>query len=78
MASSDASMSECPVDAIYPNDEVPEKWEHYIELNERFTEKWQNRVVNETVDPLPDADEWASVEHKREHLVETWTVTESS
>ena len=25
--------SECPVEAIYEGDQVPEKWKHYIELN---------------------------------------------
>lgn len=55
----DACVAECPVDAIYPDDEVPEKWEHYIEWNERLAEEWDDNVINETKDPLPDADEWA-------------------
>ncbi|MCC5942791.1 MAG: ferredoxin family protein [Balneolaceae bacterium] len=69
----DACVSECPVEAIFPDDEVPEKWEHYIELNEKLAEDWKDRVTNESFDPLPDADEWANVEHKREHLIESWT-----
>ncbi len=24
---------ECPVDAIFPEDDVPEEWLHYIEIN---------------------------------------------
>jgi len=58
----DACVPECPVEAIFPDDEVPEKWEHYIELNERLTELWDDKVINETKDPLPDADEWAEKE----------------
>lgn len=29
----DACVSECPVEAIFPDIEVPEEWQHYIELN---------------------------------------------
>ncbi len=28
-----ACVPECPVEAIYPLEDVPEKWEHYIKLN---------------------------------------------
>jgi len=68
----DACVSECPVEAIYPDDEVPEKWEHYIELNERLAEQWEDRVINETQDALPDADEWAEKENKLDALKEDW------
>lgn len=27
---------ECPVEAIYPEDELPEKWRDYIEKNAKF------------------------------------------
>ena len=67
-----ACVSECPVEAIYPDDEVPEKWEHYIELNERLAEQWEDRVINETQDALPDADEWATKEDKLSELQEEW------
>ncbi len=55
----DACVAECPVEAIFPDDEVPEKWENYIELNERLAEVWDDAVINESKDPLPEADEWA-------------------
>ncbi len=58
----DACVAECPVEAIFPDDEVPEKWENYIELNERLAEVWDDAVINETKDPLPDADDWAEKE----------------
>jgi len=28
-----ACMPECPVQAIYPAEEVPEKWQRFIQLN---------------------------------------------
>lgn len=68
----DACVSECPVEAIYPDDEVPEKWEDYIDLNERLSEAWEDRIINETQDALPDADDWATKEDKRDQLVEAW------
>ncbi len=29
----------CPVNAIFPEDEVPEEWKSYIELNAKLTEE---------------------------------------
>ena len=29
----DACMSECPVEAIFPDHQVPKQWQEYIELN---------------------------------------------
>ena len=34
-----ACVPECPVEAIFPEDEVPEQWEHYIEINAKWYEK---------------------------------------
>lgn len=68
----DACVPECPVEAIFPDDEVPEKWEHYIELNEKLAENWEEKVINETVDPLPDADDWAEKTDKLDLLKEDW------
>ncbi len=67
----DACVPECPVEAIFPDDEVPEKWEKYTELNERLAELWDDAVINETVDPLPDADEWAEKEKTPDMIKES-------
>lgn len=32
----DACVSECPVAAIYPEDEVPAEWQDYVEKNAAF------------------------------------------
>ncbi len=68
----DACVAECPVDAIYPDDEVPEKWEDYIELNETLSEEWQDHIINESKDPLPEAEKFAQTDGKREYLTEAW------
>lgn len=68
----DACVSECPVNAIYPDDEVPEEWEDYIALNDKLANDWSEHVINEAKDPPPDAEDWAKIEKKREHLKEQW------
>ncbi len=32
----DACVSECPVDAIFPDVDVPDQWKHYIQMNEEL------------------------------------------
>lgn len=68
----DACVSECPVEAIFPDDEVPAEWEHYIEWNQRLSEKWADKVINETKDALPDADEWAEKSKSVDDIKEDW------
>ena len=63
-----ACVPECPVEAIFEETEVPEKWSAYTELNARLAGEWPE--ISEKKDPLPDADEWKDVENKREHLSE--------
>ncbi len=64
-----ACEPECPVNAIFEEDDLPEKWNDYIELNERLAESWPN--ITEVHDkPLDTADEFKDIEEKREHLSE--------
>ncbi|HJP01848.1 MAG TPA: ferredoxin FdxA [Planctomycetota bacterium] len=63
-----ACVPECPTEAIFPEDELPEKWSAYTEINERLTEVWP--VITDRKDPLSDADEWKAVEEKRDQLSE--------
>ena len=45
-----ACVPECPVDAIFPEGQVPAKWKHYIQLN---TEKSAILpVITENKEPL--------------------------
>ncbi len=34
-----ACAAECPVEAIFPEEDVPEKWQAYIELNAEMSQK---------------------------------------
>ncbi len=63
-----ACEPECPTTAIFAEDDLPEKWAEYIEINARLTPDWP--VITAKKDPPPDADEWKEVEEKREHLDE--------
>ena len=48
---------ECPVEAIFAEDELPEGMENFIELNEELSREWP--VLTEMVDAPADAAEWA-------------------
>jgi ferredoxin len=61
-----ACEPECPVEAIYEEDELPEKWNHYIEVNAQYAEQWPN--IDQKKDQLQIADEWRDVENKGDQL----------
>lgn len=53
-----ACMSECPVQAIYAQEDVPEKWQSYVHLN---ADKAPNLpVITEKKEPLAKAGDSAS------------------
>ncbi|MBL4743153.1 MAG: ferredoxin family protein [Cycloclasticus sp.] len=57
---------ECPVEAIYSEDELPEGQGDFIKINADLSLKWP--VITD-VKPAPeDADEWAKKVDKREYL----------
>lgn len=57
-----ACVDPCPVHAIYPEKEVPEKWKHYIELNAKYSKIWPEITIPKK--PLPDADKFAKLDNK--------------
>ncbi|MEM7708666.1 MAG: ferredoxin FdxA [Pseudomonadota bacterium] len=57
---------ECPVDAIYPEEDLPADQEHFTELNAELSLEWP--VITERKDPPPDSDEWEEVKDKLQHL----------
>jgi len=48
---------ECPVEAIYSEDELPEGQEEFIAINAELTPLWP--VITDVKDAPEDADEWA-------------------
>lgn len=59
-------VPECPVNAIYADEDVPKDQLDFIPLNEELAKGW--KTISRKIDALPDADEWAKVEQKRDQL----------
>ena len=59
-------VAECPVNAIYPEDEVPEDQKQFIDLNAELSLKWPAIAIKKPAPP--DADEWVKVKDKLQYL----------
>ena len=57
---------ECPIEAIYADDELPANQIEFIEINARLADVYEN--ITEAKEPLPDADNFKDLENKREFL----------
>jgi ferredoxin len=63
-----ACVPACPVEAIFPEDEVPEAWAEYTDLNARLFADWP--MIDAQQEPMDCADEFREVEDKRQLLSE--------
>jgi len=55
----DVCVAQCPVEAIYAEDQVPDKWKNYIQINAEEASKYPTISVKK--DQLPTAktlEEW--------------------
>lgn len=55
-----ACVAECPVEAIYPEDEIPEGQEQYLEINTEASAKLKEEgaePITDQKDPLPTAED---------------------
>ena len=59
-------IPECPVNAIYAEEDVPDGQKHFTELNVELAKGWKS--ITKTKGPLPDAEEWKDTEGKLAHL----------
>ena len=57
---------ECPIEAIYADDELPANQIEFVEINARLADVYEN--ITEAKEPLPDADHFKDLENKREFL----------
>jgi ferredoxin len=57
---------ECPVDAIFADDEIPEGQEKFLELNQELSQIWP--VITHAPAPPPDADDWREVKDNLKYL----------
>ena len=57
---------ECPIEAIFADDELPANQIEFVEINARLADVYEN--ITEAKEPLPDADNFKDLENKREFL----------
>ena len=48
----DACVPECPVEAIFPDDKVPEEWASYTQINADKALNEDLPIINTKLDPL--------------------------
>jgi ferredoxin len=60
-------VPECPVEAIYAEDDVPDAQQAFIALNADLAKIWKPLIERKPAPP--DADEWATVQEKK-HLLD--------
>ena len=59
-------VPECPVEAIFAEDDVPDEQQSFIALNRDLSKEWKPLIERK---PAPaDADEWAKVKDKKQLL----------
>jgi ferredoxin len=57
---------ECPAEAIFAEDELPDDQQVFLELNAELADVWPN--ITERQDHAPDAEEWDGKPGKLELL----------
>ncbi len=58
---------ECPANAIFSEDELPDNQQHFLELNKELSQIWPN--ITENTGALPDAEKWDGLQGKLKHLI---------
>ncbi len=59
-------IPECPVNAIYAEEDVPEDQKEWLALNAELTKSWP--VITDKKDAPPSADEFKDVSGKKQFL----------
>ncbi len=59
-------VAECPVTAIYAEEDVPSDQQEFIALNVELAQQWP--TITRSQPPLPDADHWKDITDKK-HLL---------
>lgn len=57
---------ECPINAIYAEDDVPADQQDFIELNARYSKIWP--TISHKIPAPEDAKDWENVPGKRQYL----------
>lgn len=59
-------VAECPVGAIYAEDDVPGEQQNFIEINAKLAKLWPSITRKEQA--MVDAEQWRNVPNKIQHL----------
>ena len=59
-------VAECPVNAIFAEEDIPADQQDYLKLNADLSRSWPS--ITKTIAPLPDAEEWKDVKDKLQYL----------
>ncbi len=59
-------IPECPVNAIYAEDDVPADQKQFLELNAELAKQWP--TITDKKDALPDAETWKDAKDKLKDL----------
>ena len=59
-------VPECPVNAIYAEEDVPAGQQHFTALNAELAGQW--KPITRTKLALPDAEAWSKIESKLDEL----------
>lgn len=61
-------VPECPIDAIYAEDDLPEEKKVFLDLNKQLSKQWPMITA---MKPAPaDADQWKNIPDKLQYLEE--------
>jgi ferredoxin len=61
---------ECPVNAIYAEDDLPPADHFFLSLNAELAKKWPN--ITRRKEPPADADQWQDKKNKLPYLEKEW------
>lgn len=59
-------IPECPVNAIYAEEDVPPAQRNFIALNAELARGWP--AITDRKEALPEAEKWKDIPDKLEHL----------
>ena len=59
-------VPECPINAIYAEDDLPDEFQPYVQLNAELCQNWP--VITEKKPAPPDAAEWEDKPDKLQYL----------
>jgi len=57
---------ECPVDAIFAEEDLPKSQEPFLQINSELAKKWPVLTVKKP--PMPDHEKWTDVPDKLKYL----------